>query len=291
MTIVRHERIPPRSAERAIRPSRADIGIANEICEETLRRLFRIFESARRGAAQYRRDMSTVDQIWLRAWTIEILSEHQKLEKLVREAGLRVLPLAKFFDRCAVSTMKLQDRRYSTVFEAIANSAEEFLQRGKVTFTDIAAIRHRIGNEYGVALALKRHAMSLLGEGIAIVGDLDGAQARLEAELRLQAAKAIEATVQSPSAIPIGAKERKQRAGNQSAEPKLAEEEKMVVDALKKARKRMTQEKLLPAARLKITGSNKSLLANMVQREVLDNRRDELGRGYGLPEWHAKKRI
>jgi hypothetical protein len=128
---VRNERIPPRCAKRLINPSRADIDIAREICDETLRKMFRIFEIARRGATQYKHGMSIGDEVWLIAWTIELLTEHQKLQKLVRQAALRVLPLTEFFDHCGVSTIKLQDRRYSTVFEAIAKSAKNSSKGGE----------------------------------------------------------------------------------------------------------------------------------------------------------------
>jgi predicted transcriptional regulator len=68
----------------------------------------------------------------------------------------------------------------------------------------------------------------------------------------------------------------------------LSGEEEMIIKALRKKKKHMTQEQLLNAAGLAIHGTNKSILAQMVQRELIDNGTDKRGRGYGLPEWRSK---
>jgi len=66
--------------------------------------------------------------------------------------------------------------------------------------------------------------------------------------------------------------------------------EQLIRAALRKENRRMTQFEVLEKAGLAVSGDTKGLLANMVDRKLLDNRKDVRPRGYGLPVWAAEGR-
>jgi hypothetical protein len=105
----------------------------------------------------------------------------------------------------------------------------------------------------------------------------------------VQAAKSVDATEQWALET-SNAREGTGRQGANGPEPKWSFAERAILETLRTEGNRMTQEKLLKAAKLRVTGTNKSLLGQMVERAVLDNRRDDRGRGYGLPAWNEQKK-
>lgn len=67
--------------------------------------------------------------------------------------------------------------------------------------------------------------------------------------------------------------------------PELNATERAIVDALRKAGRRMTGGPLLTEAIGRVDGNGRATLASLVKREVLNNRSDTKPRGYGLPDW------
>ena len=78
--------------------------------------------------------------------------------------------------------------------------------------------------------------------------------------------------------------------GEQDPDATLSFKERQVREALRRLNRRLTQLALLGEAGLSGSSDNKNLLASMVKRKLLDNRKDVPVRGYGLLGWAAEGR-
>lgn len=76
-----------------------------------------------------------------------------------------------------------------------------------------------------------------------------------------------------------------QEKSKEPTEPELNETETYIVEALRENGKRLTTDPLLKKALGKMNSHGKQVLSSLVKRKIIDNKRDGIEKGYGLPEW------
>jgi hypothetical protein len=259
-------------------PTQQDVEVARDVCFKTLDKMFGMFWHS--GIVADAWDTREADPekrkalvMTLPFWATVTTDEFTEIQKLNDEADERVRRWALFFDRFAADVMNVGRSSYSNAPMGILGMVGEFIGRASEARAALVEIDRKPPSDE-IADGLARIARQIWDAGIAVVGaDFHGAYSRIQARLRVETAKAWDAAEKPATAPPV------------LPEPTLSDEERWIIDALRKAGKRMTQLKLLDAAGLGQHGTTKALLSQMRQRGLIDNNRDDRGNGYGLPEW------
>jgi hypothetical protein len=189
----------------------------------------------------------------------------RKLDELLAESGQAVNPFAVFYDSFTAGPLVVGTRTYPNVHAA----AHDVLQRVLATLQQVRVDMtptnldttdyERVQHAAVTAVALRDGVVSVIGL------NYERDYSTWVSLIRVEAGKALSALPPLTPAI-----------------PSFAPEELMVIEALTKHGKPLTQEKLLHSAGLNTSsGTNKDLLAKMRSRGWLTNK----GKGYGLPEW------
>jgi hypothetical protein len=262
---------PPFRTSIPVPPGTEDIKTARDLCTQMLGKMFHLFRYAGYVAEKFENKTLGAPEANLGLWRSTTETIFREIEHLSEQGDACVLPWVAFWERFSTSELIVGSYSYSSAFLAILGMVKEFIGRTSAARAKASEIDKTTGRKMGAATALAKTARKIWSAGIEVAGeDYLGMRARLEAELRVQAARAAEASGASEAS-------------------KLSGEEKMIVDALRKKGKRMNQADLLHDAHLTNSGSNRFLLSQMRQRGVIGHERDNWGRGYGLPEWTGQK--
>lgn len=198
----------------------------------------------------------------LQVWWDTARANLDKMDLRLAECERIVRPFGFFYDRVSGGVLSIGTRTYPNAHVAahgVLNGVLVRLQHVREALAP-AGVENLARAEQ--VEHVERCAVDVIEGVVSVVGDnFQRDYTTWVSLIRLEAAKAL-------SALP-------------PPSPTLSTTEQMIVDALKSAGKPLTQEKLLEAARLGITGTNKGILAGMRERGVLTNK----GKGYGLPEW------
>lgn len=264
-------------------PTRQQVEVARDLCFQLLDKMFGQFwhcgimadsyENARADAEKY----NNVAVI-LPFWAMTAADEFKAIQMLNDEANEGVRRWAFFFDRFPGDVQMVGSRTYSNTPLAIVGMVGEFMGRADDARAVLAEMDAKQVPTVEVVATLARLARDIWNAGIGVVGtDFHAAYSHLQARLRVEMAKAADAAQQLALPTPT------------AVEPVLSYEEQQIIDALRKNGRRMTQLQLLAAAGLGEHGTLKALLSQMRQRRLIDNDRDNWGKGYGLPEWMSTK--
>ena len=187
--------------------------------------------------------------------------EFEKLDELFQAGQVSILPYQFYFDRHSSGPVILNGRTYSNAHVAIHDLVFKLRSYWLIEYLRFIDEKdpHIIDVDSAVA---ERHAQVIQQTLAGFLGETFNENlGKWTTLIRLESAATV-ANLPPPT-------------GN------LSGVEQIVVDTLRQVGKQMTQEQLLAAAKLKITGSHKSVLAGLVERGVLINH----GKGYKLPEW------
>jgi hypothetical protein len=199
--------------------------------------------------------------VW--AWWSAACDSFHQLDTLVAECDRVVRPFGLFFDRVSAGTLTLGPRTYANAHVAardVLNAVVVTTQpvRRAMTPDNVKGHPEEKQVDYAVqcAAAIRDGVVTIIGPNY-------------QRDYSLWVSLARRESAQALSVLPPPA-------------PKLAGNERMIVEALRMHGKPLTQVNLLVAAKLNPdSGTNKSLLSVMRDRGDLTNK----GKGYGLPEW------
>lgn len=248
-------------------PNRAQLDAARQLTCDLLNQACGLADYARVMADTYPAVMHDTERLAsfafaLETWRAVAVDSFGRLDALTTDASRIVTPLDLYYDRFSSGPLTISRRTYPNAHTAAVEIGRRILVTTSTTRTALSGFTAvSYGREDPVG-CLAGHAGDLRDGAVKVIGSnyADDVTAWL-ALIRLESAKAM-------SALP-------------PPTPFLSGMEQMIVDALRRHGQPLTQEKLLDAAKLGVTGSNKALLAAMRERGVVNNK----GKGYSLPEW------